>query len=266
MITRSQAKLIRRLRSRKRRDEEEVFLLEGVRLLEELLASGWPVELAVTAPGLADTPRGRRLLESIRAAGWTEAEVSNAELERLADTETPQGVLAVARRPGSRLAEFEPRGRAAVLVFDRLADPGNLGTLVRAAHALGVAWAVALPGSVDAWNPKAVRASAGSLFHLPVSHEPWPEVVSWLRQREFAILCADADGVPVPRRGVEQDRFALVLGNEHTGLAHEVRRECDRCVAVELPGDMDSLNVAIAGALLLDRLLAGPAESPDGDT
>jgi TrmH family RNA methyltransferase len=137
MITRSQAKLIRRLRSRKRRDEEEVFLLEGVRLLEELLASGWPVELAVTAPGLADTPRGRRLLESIRAAGWTEAEVSNAELERLADTETPQGVLAVARRPGSRLAEFEPRGRAAVLVFDRLADPGNLGSLFPAAWTRG---------------------------------------------------------------------------------------------------------------------------------
>jgi TrmH family RNA methyltransferase len=259
MISRSQAKLIRRLRSRKRRDQEEAFLLEGVRLVEELLVSGWPVELAVTAPALAGTPRGRELREAIKAAGWMQAEVSDAELERLADTATPQGVLAVARRRRWRLADFEPQERAALLVFDRLGDPGNLGTLVRAAHALGVAWAVALPGTVDPWNPKAVRASAGSLFHLPVSQEPWPEVVTWLRQRGFAILCADPGGEPLPRRGVQEERFALVLGNEPFGLSEQVRRDSDRRVAVELPGDMDSLNVAIAGALLLDRLLAGPA-------
>lgn len=259
MISRSQAKLIRRLRSRKRRVEEEAFLTEGVRLVEELLTSGWPVQLVVTAPALTGTPRGRELLEAIEAAGWTQVEVSDAEFERLADTETPQGVLAVARRPRWRLTDFEPQERAALLVFDRLADPGNLGALVRAAHALGVAWAVALPGTVDPWNAKAVRASAGSLFHLPVSQEPWPEVLTWLRQRGFAILCADPGGQPLPRRAAHDERFALVLGNEPSGLSEEVRRDCDRRVAVELPGDMESLNVAIAGALLLDRLLSGPA-------
>lgn len=259
MISRSQAKLIRKLKSRKRRDQELAFLVEGVRLVEELLACGWEVELAVSAPALSETPRGRQLLEAVEQRGWKRAEVSDSELKELAETDTPQGVLAVVRRPLRRLAQFEPPAFAALLVFDRVGDPGNLGTLLRAAQALGVAWAVALPGTVDPWNAKAVRASAGSLFQLPVSQEGWSEVVAWLRDHEFAIFCADSAGDPVRRVGHPPNRFALVLGNEPSGLSEEVRREADRLVAVPLPGGMDSLNVAIAGALLLDRLLAGSA-------
>jgi TrmH family RNA methyltransferase len=259
MISRSQAKLIRKLKSRKRRDQELAFLVEGVRLVEELLASGWEVELAVVGPALSETPRGRQLLEAVEHRGWKRVEASDSELKELADTEVPQGVLAVVRRPLRRLAEFAPPASAALLVFDRVGDPGNLGTLLRAAQALGVAWAVALPGTVDPWNAKAVRASAGSLFRLPVSQEGWSEVVAWLRDREFAIFCADSAGDPVGRIGHPPSRFALVVGNEPSGLSEEVRREADRLVAVPLPGGMDSLNVAIAGALLLDRLLAGSA-------
>jgi TrmH family RNA methyltransferase len=257
MISRNQAKLIRKLKSRKRREQELAFLVEGVRLVEELLSADWNVEFAVTAPVLSETQRGQQLLEAVDERGWKRAEVSDSELKELADTETPQGILAVAHRPLHRLAEFEPPSRAALLVFDRVADPGNLGTLLRAAQALGVAWIVALPGTVDPWNPKAARASAGSLFRLPVSQESWLDVVAWLREKEFTIFCADSSGDPVGRIGDPPDRFALVLGNEPSGLSEEVRRESDRLVAVPLPGGMDSLNVAIAGALLLDRLLGG---------
>jgi TrmH family RNA methyltransferase len=258
MLTHDQAKLIRKLKSRKRREEEGAFLVEGVRLVEELMASDLDVELAVSAPALSNTPRGERLLEAMEASGWTLARVADGELRALADTETPQGVLAVARRPRWRLADLEPAADSAVLLFDRVADPGNLGTLLRAARALGVSWAVALPGTVDPWNSKAVRASAGSIFHLPVSQERWPEALNWLREREFAILSADPGGEPVPRSSSPRSRFALVLGNEPSGLSEEVLSASDGRVAVRLPGGMDSLNVAIAGALLLDRLLAGP--------
>ncbi len=265
MVTRAQAKLIRRLRRRKRREEEELFLVEGVRLVEELLQSDHAVELFVTAPALTETERGRRLLRAIHQSGRVHSEVSDDELERLADTASPQAVVAVARKRRSRLAEFDPRDRAAVVVFDRLADPGNLGTLLRTAHALGADWAVALPGTVDPWNPKAARASAGALFRLPVSQEPWPDALAWLRDRGFTILCADPDGEPVPRGYVVDSRFALVLGNEASGPSPEVRRDCDRVVAVALPGGLESLNVAIAGALMLDRLLGDRAGSGEGE-
>lgn len=255
MLTRAQAKLIRRLRRRKRREEEEVFLVEGVRLVEELLQSEQAVELIVTAPALAQTERGRLLLGAIAQSGAVHSEIGDAELERLADTAAPQGVVAVAHKPRFRLAEFEPPDPAALIVFDRVADPGNLGTLLRTAYALGADWAIALPGTADPWNAKAARASAGSLFRFPVSQEPWPEAVAWLRGRGFTILCADPEGDPLPRGHAAERRFALVLGNEASGASPEVRRDCDRLVAVSLPGNLESLNVAIAGALLLDRLL-----------
>ena len=256
MITSKQAKRIGKLRTRKRR-EEGAFLVEGVRLVEELLASDLEVELAVVSEAVSTTERGRDILATVRARGVPLAEVADRELRGLADTETPQGILAVAVEPVRRLTDYDPAERAAVLVFDRIADPGNLGTLVRTAHALGVGWAVATPGSVDPWGPKTVRASAGSLFRLPVSREPWPEVLVWLRERQFTILCADPGGEPVPHGGSAPARFALLLGSEPSGLSAEVEGDCDARVAVRLPGGMDSLNVAISGALILDRLLAG---------
>lgn len=257
MITHAQAKLIRSLRSRKRRDQGGSFLAEGVRLVEELLASGWPIDLIVTAPALAGTERGRELRDRVAAGDWAWEEISEAELTKLADTGTPQGVVAVARCPRRSLAGFEPPERAAVVIFDRVADPGNMGTLLRTAEALGIAWAVALPGTVDLWSPKVVRASAGSIFYLPVSGETWDETLAWLRQWDFAILCADPGGEPLERGARTAKRFALVLGNEPSGLSGSVLADCDSRVAVELRGRMDSLNVAVAGALLLDRLLAG---------
>ena len=259
MITKSQAKLIRRLRARKRREGEKAFLIEGVRAVEELLRSELTIDLLVTAPNLSGTARGRDLLDRIEKGDWARAAVSDEELRRLASTESPQGVLAVALKVSASLEDWEPAGEAAILVFDRLSDPGNLGTLLRAAHGLGADWAVTLPGSVDPWNPKAVRASAGSLFSLPVSQEPWSLVVAWLRRHDFTILCADPDGQTVPRAGVSPApaRFALVVGSEPTGLSDEVRAECQRLVAIDLVGGAESLNAAIAGALLLDRLLSG---------
>lgn len=254
MISKGQAKLIRKLRSRKQRDERLQFLVEGIRLGEELLRSGLPVELAVLAPSLRTSARGRRLAAEIAARDLTVAELPDRELKRLADTESPQGLLMVAQRPRHRLAEFEPGPGGPVLVLDRLQDPGNAGTLVRVAEALGVVWVVALPGCVDPWNPKAVRAAAGSLFRLPVSQEPWPEVRSWLQRHGFRIMCADPGGHAIARRTESLKRFALVLGNEPGGLSAEVETDCDQSVAVRLPLGMDSLNVAIAGAILLDRL------------
>lgn len=263
MISRAQSKLIRKLKSRKQREAMGAFLAEGVRIVEELLASGWDTEMAVTSPSLIRSGRGRRLIDQMERCGWARVDVSDTELAELADTQAPQGVLAVARYPKRCLTEFRPGARAAVLVFDRLSDPGNLGTLLRTGYALGVDWAVALPGTVDPWNAKSVRAAAGALFRLPVTQEPWTEVAAWLREHAFIILCADPGGEDLPRGGEPIERFALVLGNEPGGLAADVRPGCDRRVAVKMPGDMDSLNVAVAGALLLDRLLTARAAGKD---
>ncbi len=264
-LSRAQAKLIRKLKSRKRREERNLFLVEGIRLVETLLDSGATPRLVVTADGLEASPAGRGLLARIESAGVPHARAGDSELAELADTETPQGVLAVVERSVRRLAGTEPGPVDAVLVLDRLSDPGNMGTLLRVAQALGVDRVVALPGTVDPWNPKAVRASAGSIFHVPVVQESVADALAWFRRYGHAMLCADPDGERLARGTVRPDRFALVLGNESWGLSEEMRGACERRVALAAPAGVGSLNVAIAGAILLDRLLADPGSPGEDD-
>jgi TrmH family RNA methyltransferase len=140
-----------------------------------------------------------------------------------------------------------------VLVLDAVQDPGNLGTLARTAEALGAVGLVALPGTVDPWNPKSVRAAMGSTFRLPVVECGWDALAPWLAGRDVRTLAAVVGGEPLdeprPRRA------ALVLGNEGAGVGDETRARAHRGVGIPLRGRAESLNVAAAGAILLHELL-----------
>lgn len=257
MLSRSKRKLIRSLGRRKGREDHGLFLVEGPRLLPELLAS--PVEpvLVACVPGSLAAREDLRDRARERGAEWVE--ISDSELEELSDTETPQGVLAAARVP--RRGE-EVLDAASLLAFDGVQDPGNLGTLLRTAEALGVGGAISLPGTVDTWNPKAIRASAGSAFRLPVLSMGREEAVEALRRRGTRIWAADVEGVAVDRWETPPARLALVLGNEGSGVSQEILRDCDRRVRVAVSGRVESLNVAVAGALLLDRIFGGRSREP----
>ena len=138
-------------------------------------------------------------------------------------------------------------------MLDAVQDPGNFGTLARTAEALGAAGLVALPGTVDPWNPKSVRAAMGSTFRLPVVEAGWDALAPWLAERGVATLAAVVGGEPL---GNERPRrAALVLGNEGAGVGDETRARAHRAVGIPLRGRAESLNVAAAGAILLYELL-----------
>jgi RNA methyltransferase, TrmH family len=251
--SRAETALLRSLRDRRRREAREHFLAEGVRVVEELLASPLEVRFLAVAPSLEDTPRGGALLARARRAGVPLRTVSEEALGELADAESPQGVLAVARTPAapaSRLDLSDPP--AVVLVLDAVQDPGNVGNLVRSAEALGARGVVALPGTADAWSPKVVRAAAGSLFRLPVVRLAAEEAVSWCRSAGLELLVAAADGQPLP--APPPARAALVVGNEGAGVSARMRA-AGRAVAIPLRGRAESLNVGSAAAILLHELL-----------
>ena len=249
MVSRSESKQIRALGSRKNRESEGLFLAEGVRVVEELLDAGLDVRLSVVSPALEETERGARLAPRLAEVGPVR-DASRGELNELSDTSTNQGVLVVARIPSSSLDSVPDRGPATVLVFDGVQDPGNLGTLLRSAAAFGCDAAVCLPGTVDPWNPKAVRASAGATFRLPVvAIQPEP-LTRWLAGTAFGVLGADTRGVPVDGLTLPA-RTALVLGNEGDGLSGYVRSTVDTLVAVPVVEGVESLNVAVAGGILL---------------
>jgi TrmH family RNA methyltransferase len=159
----------------------------------------------------------------------------------------------VAEIPGRSLADVEGKR---LVVLDAVQDPGNVGTLIRAADALGASAVVVLPGTADPWSPKCVRAAAGASFRLPVVDASVRELTDWCRSRGVPLLAAAASGDPAPRAAAARD-VAVVLGNEGAGVSEAVRAVCDGSVAIPQRGPADSLNVATAGAILMDRYFGG---------
>jgi TrmH family RNA methyltransferase len=252
MLSRVEEKLLRGLQRRKNREESGLFLAEGVRVVEELVASDMTLHLAGVTPSLEDTPRGRAL--AIRLAERVRTErISEADLDRIAATDSPQGVVAAARIPVTMPEEIEFPARAGVLLLDAVQDPGNFGTLVRSADVFGVSAVVALPGTVDPWNPKAVRAAAGSSFRVPILQIDAAAGAAWLRAAAFHFYGADAHGRLIDAI-VADARWALIVGNEGAGLSQEARTLVDELVAVPIPGRAESLNVSVAASILLYAL------------
>jgi TrmH family RNA methyltransferase len=250
-LSRADEKLLIALRRRKERAALRMFLAEGVRVAEELLDAGVVLRLIVTAPSLEDSERGRSL--AARVAGLGAVAVSDIELARLAPTDTPQGILLVAEVPTATPETLVLGTRAVILVLDGIQDPGNFGTLVRAADAFRTAAVIALPGTVDAWNPKAVRAAAGSSFRVPILSLEDEQALEWLERAGFTVLVADADGTAVDLL-TPPERAALVVGNEGAGVRALWRAAADAIVAVPTPGPVESLNVALASGILLYAL------------
>lgn len=256
VLSAAESRRVRELHRRRGREREGLFLAEGVRVVEELLDADIVLRLALISPSLEDTPRGARLQARLGArleeAGQVRR-VPDAELRGLADTATTQGVLVVAETPAATLEAVRPAGTSVVLVLEGVQDPGNLGTLARSGAAFGCEALVCLPGTVDPWNPKAVRGSAGALFRQPVVRTSPDELEEWLTRHDYLLVGADAAGASIQSSRLP-GRVALVLGNEGAGLSEEIRVRCERLVSVPMRGGTESLNVAVAGAILLYEL------------
>jgi RNA methyltransferase, TrmH family len=244
--------LARDLKRRKAREREGLFVVEGIRSIEELLRSPLDVVGVLAAPKLIDSPRGAALLETMKAGGRDVSEVDEKEFRSAAETESPQGVLAVARVPTRSLASLAGVSPLRLLVLDAVQDPGNVGTLLRTAMALEAQATVALPGTVDVWNAKVVRSAMGAHFHHLALHTTWPQLRAFLQENEIPLWGTDARGEPIPDRA--PPRLAVAVGNEGAGLTDEVRAATARTVGLPLGAGAESLNVAVAAGILLHAL------------
>lgn len=247
-LARVEERLFLALRQREQRESRGLFLAEGVRLVEEILKSKIPIELVAHSPALEDSERGRALAMAL-AEHAEMRRVSAATLNRIAATETPQGVVVIGRIPRSALDTIPITANTTGLVLDRIQDPGNFGTLVRSADAFGAGFIVALDGTVDPWNPKAVRATAGSAFRVPILQAGIDEALLGFRSRGVRLIVADAEGAPFGSRG--DGPVALVIGNEGSGVRQVVREAADARVGIPVRGAVESLNAAVAGSILL---------------
>jgi TrmH family RNA methyltransferase len=246
--------LARDLRRRKARERQQLFVAEGVRTVEELARSSLVIRGVLAAPQLEETLRGTALLAELGARGIAAERVDHREFASAAETESPQGILAVAEVPARSLGALASRASLRVLVLDAVQDPGNVGTIIRTAAALGADATVALPGTVDLWNAKVVRSGMGAHFHHLCLAGTWDDLDTFRRQVPLDLWAADATGEPVSRSTAAPARVAVVVGNEGGGLSSEARERATRLVAIPIAQPVDSLNVAVAAGILLHEL------------
>jgi TrmH family RNA methyltransferase len=252
--------LVRDLHRRRGRERRGLALAEGVRLVEEAVDAGIRLCGVLVSPALEATTRGRALKSVLGERGVTLEQVSEPELEKLADTEHPQGVLAVIEPRGWRIEDIELTRGAIVIVLDGVQDPGNVGTILRTAHGLGSAGVVALPGTAELGNSKVIRGSMGALFRLPAVSSEAEAFLGWAKRSGVELWTTAADGEPVSRviaEGPDRPAIALVLGNEGAGVGSALASAARRRVAIPLASGVESLNVAVAAGILLYEVTRG---------
>jgi len=252
----SRLKDLRRALTHPGRDGSRLAGIEGPNLLEEALRAGLHVQTVFVAQG------SEHLLEGLALAAEIEILLLSRELlESALATETPQPVAALVEPPvwswddvlgGTKMAVPLPANvKPLIVVLAGLQDPGNLGMILRSAEAFGATGVLCLPGTVSEWNPKAVRASAGSVFRMPlisVSEKDW---FVRLRKAGVKIWTTAVDGAEAADRIDLTGPVALVIGNEGNGVPEELAAQADGAVMIPCPGPVESLNAAAAASVLL---------------
>lgn len=241
---------VRDLKLKRGRERRGLALAEGVRLVEEAHAAGLEIRGAIIGPALEATARGKSLKGALAASGVTMHEVPSDALRELADTDHPQGIIAIIAPPRWSLDHIVMRTHDTILVLDGVQDPGNVGTLARTAFGLGARGLVALPGTAELTNPKVLRSAMGATFRLPCVSAGLDQFVGWASDESVAIWAAAADAEPVAGTS-RPERLALVVGNEGAGVSSAIERVATRSVAIPLADGAESLNVAAAAAILL---------------
>lgn len=254
-------KLMESLRLRKHREREGLFRIEGVRLAEMAAESGWELRFGLYTAELLEKERGRQLLAGLRER-CPLYEISAPLGKKVAATDTPQGIFLAAAQQKTDLSELAGGGQSGrkqdgaeqplFVVLDGVQDPGNAGTIIRTADAVGATAVILTKGSVDAFGDKTVRATMGSLFHLPVVTDAGAdEVASFAEQSGCQLLATALDEQAKPHFAVDFGRSSMIVfGNEGKGVSEALLRAATK-VYIPMYGRAESLNVGVSSAVVL---------------
>lgn len=240
------------LKQKKYRQQQGLFLAEGLRTVEEAVASKTVVSIFYTA---IEDDRTRSVLEEAAAQQLKLYCVSDAVMKKIADTDTPQGIIAVCKMQNVTLDKLLSKGEM-LLVLDRVGDPGNLGTMLRTADAAGIGGVVLLKGCVDIYAPKTVRSSMGSLFHVPVvSGIGEDNFIAEAKDAGYELLVTSLEGADNLYKADLGGRIAFVMGNEAGGVSANLLERADKRVFIPMAGRAESLNVAMAAGVVMFEAL-----------
>lgn len=228
------------LKDRKGRRESGCFLVEGRKMVEEALKSAFDVEAVLVQEGM-ELPDGLTM---------PAYELPEHVLAAVCDTKTPQGIAAVVR-----MKEQSALGRH-IVALDGVQDPGNVGTIIRTADAAGLDGVLLSNQCADVFSPKVLRATMGSIFRMNLrTTDDLPGKLTKLREKGYSILSSQLDGTPFYEREKVAEQFALVIGNEGNGVSEQVQQTATHRVRLPMRGGAESLNAAIAAAIMMYELM-----------
>lgn len=246
-IQNKQVKEWKKLLTRKGRKKQNKYLIEGLHLVEEALKSDSEIEVVLIREDKVDD-----YLDLIKSQNIHVVSVTEEISDLLSDAVTEQGILAVIKSDenSTRITGSKP-----VLMLDQVQDPGNLGTLVRTADAAGFEGVIIGKGSVDLYNPKALRSAQGSQFHIPIVHDDLERWITRFKEQEIPVYGTALDQRAVSYRSIEsQKKFGLIVGNEGNGVDPAILDQTTKNLYIPIKGQAESLNVAIAASILMFSL------------
>ena len=271
-------KEIKALKEKKYRDQKGLYFIEGIRFIEEALKENVEITKIIVSDKLEEVNGGKELLEQLENANFynvppfsnevKEAESSGAKHPRdfvytvpnklymeLTDTENPQGILAVLRKKQINIEEVYDKKNFFV-VLDSIQDPGNMGTIIRTADAAGATGVVVSKGCVDVYNPKVLRSTMGSLFHVPICYgENILETLQSMKDKGIRLCAAHLSGNRNYFELGYKDNIAIIIGNEANGISDNIAAISNELVKIPMAGKSESLNASVAAGLLMYEVL-----------
>lgn len=244
-------KALKSLKNRRDREEKGLYYIEGLRIVEEALKAGAEItEAAITEEFASDT-RNSGILKRIEAAGIRILLMTAKLFREIADTETPQGILAAVRIRKYGLELISDRDGLYV-ILDSIRDPGNMGTIIRTADAAGFSAVILSKGCVDVYNPKVLRSTMGSVFHMPVcQYDDIAQAVRLLKSKGIRIFASHLEGKAEIFDADMTFGTAIVVGSEADGLSSEAAGLADMLVKIPMPGRAESLNASVAAGIMM---------------
>ena len=255
MLSIEKAKKIAQLKTKKGRKRQNKFLIEGARSCEEGIKSAWEIETLFYTVKAEENPRIKGILKNAKRRGIELIQVKQKLLEKISDTVTSQGIVGVVKIKDFTQEFLFQQKPVLLLALDSIKDPGNMGTLIRTADAFGADGIILSEECVDLFNPKAVRSTMGSIFHLPILKEiDLRNILSNLKKKDFNIVITELEKGEILNRLDKMQKICLVIGSEPEGVSQNLIQLADHLVKIPIQGKAESLNVAVACGILLHEI------------
>lgn len=255
MISKSRLKDILSLKSKKFRTQKNLFLIEGYRLCQEALHSDFKIETLLYNPDMLTSQKVNAISRAAQKQNVEIIEIEKTDVNRLAETVHSQGIFSIVHQKKYNLDSILNKGNELIVIINAGQDPGNVGTIIRTCDWFGAHAIFLTTGTVELFNPKVVRATMGSVFHLPIFeaielHDLLPILKNW----DYHIFGADVNGEFFYHQIEYPTPLALVIGNENRGIDKNVQH-FDRTIKIPSHGKAESLNMAVAAAIIISRVI-----------